>query len=163
MAIAGVVRLTNGKDGPEIENLTQYPRQGPADYALVLHSRDGRYFDVQQSVSPLKTLDGETMGAVMVLQDVTASRELMKKLSYSASHDALTGLPNRTRFEKQLKAAIAADGEPSSSHSLVFLDLDRFKAVNDTAGHAAGDALLRDIAQLMRHQLRQRLPGSAGR
>ena len=77
-----------------------------------------------------------------------------EKLSYSASHDALTGLPNRTRFEKQLKAAIAAGGEPSSSHSLVFLDLDRFKAVNDTAGHAAGDALLRDIAQLMRHQLR---------
>ncbi|WP_330112977.1 diguanylate cyclase [Serratia marcescens] len=68
--------------------------------------------------------------------------------------EALTGLPNRTRFEKQLKAAIAAGGEPSSSHSLVFLDLDRFKAVNDTAGHAAGDALLRDIAQLMRHQLR---------
>ena len=63
-----------------------------------------------------------------------------EKLSYSASHDALTGLPNRTRFEKQLKAAIAAGGEPSSSHSLVFLDLDRFKAVNDTAGHAAGDA-----------------------
>lgn len=78
MPVAGVVRLTNGKDGPEIENLTQYPRQWPADYALVLHSRDGRYFDVQQSVSPLKTLDGETMGAVMVLQDVTASRELMK-------------------------------------------------------------------------------------
>ncbi|MBI6154353.1 diguanylate cyclase [Serratia surfactantfaciens] len=153
MPVAGVVRLTNGKDGPEIENLTQYPRQWPADYALVLHSRDGRYFDVQQSVSPLKTLDGETMGAVMVLQDVTASRELMKKLSYSASHDALTGLPNRTRFEKQLKAAIVAGGEPSP-HSLVFLDLDRFKAVNDTAGHAAGDALLRDIAQLMRHQLR---------
>ena len=154
MPVAGVVRLTNGKDGPEIENLTQYPRQWPADYALVLHSRDGRYFDVQQSVSPLKTLDGETMGAVMVLQDVTASRELMKKLSYSASHDALTGLPNRTRFEKQLKAAIVAGGEQSSPHSLVFLDLDRFKAVNDTAGHAAGDALLRDIAQLMRHQLR---------
>ncbi|MGK2698835.1 diguanylate cyclase [Serratia surfactantfaciens] len=153
MPVTGVVRLTNGKDGPEIENLTQYPRQWPADYALVLHSRDGRYFDVQQSVSPLKTLDGETMGAVMVLQDVTASRELMKKLSYSASHDALTGLPNRTRFEKQLKAAIVAGGEPSP-HSLVFLDLDRFKAVNDTAGHAAGDALLRDIAQLMRHQLR---------
>ncbi|HEI9905350.1 TPA: diguanylate cyclase [Serratia marcescens] len=154
MPVAGVVRLTNGKDGPEIENLTQYPRQWPADYALVLHSRDGRYFDVQQSVSPLKTLDGETMGAVMVLQDVTASRELMKKLSYSASHDALTGLPNRASFEKQLKAAIVAGGEPSPPHSLVFLDLDRFKAVNDTAGHAAGDALLRDIAQLMRHQLR---------
>ncbi|WP_268640393.1 diguanylate cyclase domain-containing protein, partial [Escherichia coli] len=97
--------------------------------------------------------DGATV-VQLYLQDVTASRELMKKLSYSASHDALTGLPNRTRFEKQLKAAIVAGGEPSSPHSLVFLDLDRFKAVNDTAGHAAGDALLRDIAQLMRHQLR---------
>lgn len=157
MPIAGVVRLTNGKDGEEVENpiqcCLQENRSLSADYALVLHSRDGRYFDIQQSVSPLKTVDGEVMGAVMVLQDVTASRELMKKLSYSASHDALTSLPNRTNFEKRLKNTIAGASE-KQQHALVFLDLDRFKAVNDSAGHAAGDALLRDIAQLMQHHLR---------
>ncbi|MGN7974819.1 diguanylate cyclase [Serratia sp. 22264] len=157
MPIAGVVRLTNGKDGEEVENpiqcCLQENRALSTDYALVLHSRDGHHFDIQQSVSPLKTVDGEVMGAVMVLQDVTASRELMRKLSYSASHDALTGLPNRTSFEKRLKAAIAGAGE-KQQHALVFLDLDRFKAVNDSAGHAAGDALLRDIAQLMKHHLR---------
>lgn len=157
MPIAGVVRLTNGKDGEEVENpiqcCLQENRLLSADYALVLHSRDGRHFDIQQSVSPLKTVDGEVMGAVMVLQDVTASRELMRKLSYSASHDALTSLPNRTNFEKRLKTTIAGASE-KQQHALVFLDLDRFKAVNDSAGHAAGDALLRDIAQLMLHHLR---------
>ncbi|CAI1204667.1 Cyclic di-GMP phosphodiesterase Gmr [Serratia proteamaculans] len=158
MPIAGVVRMTNGKDGSEVENpvqcCLQENRQLSADYALVLHSRDGRHFDIQQSVSPLKTLNDEVMGAVMVLQDVTVSRELMRKLSYSASHDALTTLPNRTNFEKRLKNAIAGAAEKQRQHALVFLDLDRFKAVNDSAGHAAGDALLRDIAQLMQHHLR---------
>lgn len=158
MPINGVVRMTNGKDGPEVENPVQICLQEsealPADYALVLHSRDGRRFDVQESVSPLKTIEGEVMGAVMVLQDVSASRELMKKLSYNASHDALTNLQNRTSFEKRLKNAITSVTDNEQQHSLVFLDLDRFKAVNDTAGHAAGDALLKEIGQLMQRQLR---------
>ncbi|AKG67724.1 diguanylate cyclase [Serratia fonticola] len=158
MPINGVVRMTNGQNGPEIENPVQNCLQEgpplPAEYALVLHSRDGRRFDVQESVSPLKTIEGEVMGAVMVLQDVSASRELMKKLSYNASHDALTDLKNRTSFEKRLKGAIASVAENQQQHSLVFLDLDRFKAVNDSAGHAAGDALLREIGQLMQRQLR---------
>jgi diguanylate cyclase (GGDEF)-like protein/PAS domain S-box-containing protein len=158
MPIAGVVRLTQGKDGPEVENpvqcCLQENRQLSADYNLVLHSRDGRHFDIQQSVSPLKTLNDQVMGAVMVLQDVTASRELMRKLSYNASHDALTTLPNRASFEKRLKNAITDVAGQPRQHSLVFLDLDRFKAVNDSAGHAAGDALLREIAQLMQHHLR---------
>lgn len=158
MLITHVVRLTDDKEGPEVENPVQSCLQEgkalPQDYALVLHSRDGRRFDVQESVSPLKTIEGEVMGAVMVLQDVSASRELMRKLSYNASHDALTNLQNRTSFEKRLKAAITSAVDNEQMHSLVFLDLDRFKAVNDTAGHAAGDALLREIGQLMQRQLR---------
>lgn len=158
MPITGVVRITNGKDGPEVENPVQSCLQDgnplPADYALVLHSRDGRRFDIQASVSPLKTLEGGVMGAVMVLQDVSASRELMKKLSYSASHDALTNLQNRPSFEKRLKSAIASAADSDQQHALVFLDLDRFKVVNDSAGHAAGDTLLKEIGQLMQRQLR---------
>lgn len=158
MPIHGIVRMTNGKEGPEVENPVQCCLQEgknlPPDYALVLHSRDGRRFDVQESVSPLKTLEGEVMGAVLVLQDVSASRELMKKLSYNASHDALTNLQNRTSFEKRLKGAINSALDSEQQHSLVFLDLDRFKAVNDSAGHAAGDALLKEIGQLMQRQLR---------
>ncbi|WON75817.1 diguanylate cyclase [Serratia sp. UGAL515B_01] len=158
MQINDVVRMTDGKEGPEIKNLVQQCLQEgkhlPQDYALVLHNRDGRYFDVQESISPLKTLEGEVMGVVMVLQDVTESRELMKKLSYNASHDALTNLLNRTSFEKRLKTAITNLIDNEQQHALVFLDLDRFKAVNDTAGHAAGDALLKEISQLMQRQLR---------
>lgn len=159
MPSAGVVRITNGEDGPEVENPVQSCLQDgktlPADdYALVLHSRDGRRFDIQASVAPLKTLEGEVMGAVMVLQDVSASRELMKKLSYSASHDALTNLQNRPSFEKRLKSAITSAADSNQQHSLVFLDLDRFKVVNDSAGHAAGDTLLQELGQLMQRQLR---------
>ncbi|KFK96822.1 MULTISPECIES: diguanylate cyclase [unclassified Serratia (in: enterobacteria)] len=158
MPIDSVIRITNGRNGPIVENPVQLCLQEettlPPDYALVLHSRDSRRFDIQISVSPLKTVEGAVMGAVIVLLDVSASRELMKKLSYSASHDALTNLQNRTSFEKQLQDAIASVADNDQQHSLVFLDLDRFKAVNDTAGHAAGDALLKEISQLMQRQLR---------
>lgn len=158
MPINSVIRLTQDLDGAEIENPAQHClQQGgnrPEDPALVLHSRDGRRIDVQLSVSPLKTLEGENAGAVMVLQDVSDSRKLMKKLSYNASHDALTKLQNRASFEQQLERAIVNAADDAQHHALVFLDLDRFKAVNDSAGHAAGDALLKEISQLMQSQLR---------
>lgn len=89
----------------------------------------------------------------MVIQDVSESREMLKRLSYSASHDMLTRLPNRASFELQLKRLILSCTE-QQQHVLVFIDLDRFKSVNDTAGHAAGDALLREISSVMQHYLR---------
>ena len=91
---------------------------------------------------------------MLVIQDVTESRRLLRQLSYSASHDALTGLPNRSSFESQLKGLLKSLPGGHQSHALVMLDLDFFKAVNDSAGHAAGDALLREIAGLMRSLLR---------
>ncbi|WP_062742836.1 diguanylate cyclase [Erwinia persicina] len=154
--LSEILHLTQGSQGPERKNLLlcDLPQQktpGEPDAELVLHNRSGEQFAVHYSLSPLKTLAGENIGSVMVIQDVSESREMLKRLSYSASHDMLTRLPNRVSFEHQLKRLTLSGTE--QQHVLVFLDLDRFKSVNDTAGHAAGDALLRDIAGVMQRHL----------
>lgn len=156
--LSEILRITLGSQAPEQENLLlcDLPPQkapGELDAELVLHNRTGDQFAIHYSLSPLKTLAGENIGSVMVIQDVSESREMLKRLSYSASHDMLTRLPNRASFELQLKRLILSCTE-QQQHVLVFIDLDRFKSVNDTAGHAAGDALLREISSVMQHYLR---------
>ncbi|AVX37243.1 diguanylate cyclase [Yersinia massiliensis] len=156
--VSHIIKLTNGVDGPEIanpiEHCLNHRPYSSLNESMVLHHRDGQYYDIQESVAPLKTLEGGVVGAVMVFQDVGESRAMMRKLSHSASHDNLTGLPNRANFENKLKAAIQVSIELEQQHALAFLDLDYFKAVNDTAGHPAGDALLKELSQLMRQHLR---------
>ena len=90
---------------------------------------------------------------LMVATDVSEQRRLTERLSFQASHDALTRLPNRQAFEAELKAALASPGE--QLHCLLFLDLDQFKLINDTSGHAAGDQLLVQLSMQMRQQLRE--------
>jgi diguanylate cyclase (GGDEF)-like protein/PAS domain S-box-containing protein len=89
-------------------------------------------------------------GTIWLLEDVTEHREARERLSWSASHDALTRLLNRGAFEERLHAWLALPG--AAPAALLFIDLDHFKRVNDTAGHAAGDAVLREVAAVL-HQL----------
>ncbi|WP_370549097.1 diguanylate cyclase [Edwardsiella tarda] len=121
---------------------------------LSLHSREGRRYEVQSRVAELRHGDGILMGYVVVFQDVSETRTLLRQLSYSAQHDPLTGLPNRVSFEQALRRALRGAIEHHQRHVLVFLDLDYLKSINDNAGHAAGDRLLQDLAQLMRSLLR---------
>ena len=95
-------------------------------------------------------------GILMVLRNIRREREHTQRLAHQVSHDALTGLYNRSAFERRLEQAIAQLGNDECVHSLMYLDLDQFKVVNDTCGHAAGDDLIREIAGLMRAQLRKR-------
>lgn len=118
-----------------------------------LVSRDGSRYDIQDSAAPLKNESGDVIGAVMVFRDVSARRAMQKKLHYHATHDSLTGLTNRREFEHALQTTLEqADGE---WNMLCFIDLDRFKVVNDTAGHVAGDALLRECARVIAKQTRE--------
>jgi diguanylate cyclase (GGDEF)-like protein len=94
-------------------------------------------------------------GVAIILLDVQRERRHTLHLTHQASHDALTGLFNRIEFERCLANAIDEVHEDGSAHALMFLDLDQFKLVNDTCGHASGDELLRQIAALMRTKLRQ--------
>lgn len=153
-----IVVISKGPDGPLIDNLLHFDinenLHSSVERSLVLHGYHTGLFDVQLAVSPLRTLKDEPIGIVLVIQDVSKSRELMRKLSHSASHDLLTGLANRGSFESSLKKALNLTATQHQPHGLAFIDLDHFKAINDTAGHAAGDELLRQISALMQEHIR---------
>lgn len=123
-----------------------------ADQAFVLKGSQPRTID--GSVAPICSRNEDVIGAVVVFRDITQNRVLARQLSWQASHDFLTGLLNRRDFEQQLTQAIDSTRTHQKKHSLCYLDLDQFKVVNDTCGHAAGDELLRQLARLMGKQLR---------
>jgi diguanylate cyclase (GGDEF)-like protein/PAS domain S-box-containing protein len=124
------------------------------DDDMILVSRNGTERDIRCTAAPVHTLAGTLGGAVLVFQDVTQSRKMQRELAHSATHDDLTGLPNRAAFERVLNGAIASARDGSRHHCLLYIDLDRFKPVNDNAGHAAGDALLKQVAQTIRGSCR---------
>ncbi|WP_318388628.1 diguanylate cyclase [Enterobacter sp.] len=154
-ALLNVLRITFGDNGPALENIHSGDISRSAiEQDVVLHCRNGGTYDIHYSITPLSTLEGQNIGFVLVIQDVTESRKMLRQLSYSASHDALTHLANRVSFENHLKRLLQTVQESHQRHALVYIDLDRFKAVNDSAGHAAGDALLRELSSLMLSMLR---------
>ncbi|WP_455289985.1 EAL domain-containing protein [Cupriavidus necator] len=120
-----------------------------------LRSRSGAYHDVQDTAAPVKTLGGEVIGAVLIFQDISRARALQRELKYAATHDALTELPNRSWFERQVRLVAKSMVNSQRQHVLCYIDLDRFKVVNDTAGHTAGDKLLREVAGLLRQHIRE--------
>jgi diguanylate cyclase (GGDEF)-like protein/PAS domain S-box-containing protein len=118
-------------------------------------SRDGRdERSVELTVTPLKGQKSELSGAVIVVRDVSELRGITKQMSYQASHDALTGLVNRREFERRLEESLEAAHANTARHVLAYLDLDRFKVVNDTCGHMAGDSMLREVASLIKETVR---------
>lgn len=121
---------------------------------VILLDRDRSRKDVRNTAAPILDSGGDVIGAVLVFQDVSRARRLQRQLSYSATHDGLTGLRNRAAFERDLKSFVDETIGSHEVHSLCFVDLDRFKTVNDTAGHAAGDDLLKTISRVIRQQVR---------
>jgi diguanylate cyclase (GGDEF)-like protein/PAS domain S-box-containing protein len=115
---------------------------------------NNRVVAIEASVTPMKNNVGDIIGAVMVIQDVSHTRKLTRQLSYQASHDMLTGLYNRLKFEECLEEALLNVREEQRVHTLCYLDLDQFKLVNDTCGHIAGDELLRQLPDLFHKVLR---------
>ncbi|AGH73032.1 diguanylate cyclase [Edwardsiella piscicida] len=151
-----IVTLQDSVSGAALSVLRPPNNEGDGgeNDCLRLVSRSGQRYEVQSRVAELRHSDGVLMGYVVVFQDVSETRTLLRQLSYSALHDPLTGLPNRVSFEQALRCALRSAIESQRYHVLVFLDLDYFKAINDSAGHAAGDVLLQNIAQMMRSLLR---------
>lgn len=115
---------------------------------------DGNIIVIHQLASPIHNLVGDVIGSVLVIRDVSKSHRLASRLTWQASHDELTQLINRREFERQLEGAIQSARNENAVHSLCFMDLDKFKAVNDTCGHAAGDELLKQLSDIFRSKIR---------
>jgi diguanylate cyclase (GGDEF)-like protein len=114
---------------------------------------DGSYLHVAFTVSPLEE-DGRQNGAVLVFRDITERKAFEDQLTRHAFHDALTGLPNRRLFLDHLDHALRRSTRSNEQHAVLFLDVDRFKVINDSLGHHAGDRLLIAIAERVQATLR---------
>jgi diguanylate cyclase (GGDEF)-like protein/PAS domain S-box-containing protein len=121
---------------------------------VMFEREDGQKFVLTKSASPLYDEDMHLFSTVTVLHDVTMLRKLSKQISYQARHDQLTGLVNRYEFEHKLQEAIDDSTTEGSTHCLAYFDLDRFKIVNDTCGHNAGDLLLRQLSSQLKQKVR---------
>ncbi len=121
---------------------------------VMVKKEDGSTTAVNERIAPMKNEMGEVVGVVLVLRDITEERNLTLQLQHQANHDALTGLLNRAGFELELQNLLNQKRESAKSSALLYFDLDQFKIVNDTCGHAAGDALIHRIGWLIKEQLR---------
>ncbi|MEH2291073.1 EAL domain-containing protein [Nostoc sp.] len=150
-----------------VHETTREPVKNPIEQALeenqivslanhtVLIAQNAQEIVIQDSAAPIRNREGQVIGAVMVFHDVTQNRQLALQLSWQATHDALTGLVNRQEFERRVEHSLTLAKLDYQVHALCYLNLDRFKIVNDTCGHLAGDELLRQITVLLQEKIRK--------
>ncbi|OYV00770.1 MAG: diguanylate cyclase [Burkholderiales bacterium PBB5] len=151
-----------------VNEATREPALNPVDRCLqlgqvvglanntLLLSRNGMEYGIEDSAAPIRDDRGRVLGAVLVFHDVTEQRRLSGEMSYRATHDELTGLVNRGEAENRLRGLLNKSQEDGSQHVLMFIDLDQFKLVNDSCGHAAGDLLLQQVSRMLRDLVRGR-------
>ena len=158
-SIADLFKVLDETSGQEVEN----PALGCLRSGIpVLHHEKSLFMDrrgdtvaINESAAPIRDASGRTTGLVLVRHDVSKARLLSQQMSFQATHDALTHLPNRVRLTEHLQASLEAAGDGGRSLAVMFLDLDRFKIVNDTLGHDAGDQLLREVARRLKACVRE--------
>ncbi len=164
-------REANGLPLPDVFHIvnaqTRDPAPNPIERVLlekqplglavdtVLIQRSGKTFPIEDSAAPILNQHGEIIGAVLVFHDVSHAQKMATQMTYQASHDALTGLINRREFELRLEHALLTGKQDAKQHTLLYLDLDQFKIVNDTCGHMAGDELLRQLTSVLQAKLRR--------
>jgi diguanylate cyclase (GGDEF)-like protein/PAS domain S-box-containing protein len=137
------------------EILIELKTRGEWKGDLCAQKKSGHFYRNRCSMSVIRNSDGEISHLVSIQEDVSKEYKMLQQISYQASHDALTGLISRREFERQVERLLSTICEDGCEHVLCYLDLDQFKIVNDTCGHAAGDELLRQIATLFLRYIRQ--------
>lgn len=157
--IADVFRLIEGE--------TRQPARNPVEMviaqrkSLALHAnsvlvrRDGYESPIEDSVAPIFDRNGDVTGAVVTFHDVSEVKAMAHKMEHLAQHDYLTGLPNRLLFNDRLSQAVVYAKRHNTHIAVLFLDLDNFKHINDSLGHAVGDKLLESVASRLVAQVRQ--------
>lgn len=122
---------------------------------VVNRRKSGEEYTVTQSISPLLDGEGRVAHFLVVQQDISEKRRLEEQIHFMAYHDVLTGLPNRMLFQDRLQQEIISATRRKTQFAVLFLDLDGFKEINDTMGHAAGDHLLQMVAKRLRSAVRK--------
>ena len=141
----GATREPSGRNPMALAMAANMPVGLAANSVLV--RRDGTEIAIEDSAAPIRGRDGGVIGAVMVFHDVSASRQVMARMSHLAQHDFLTDLPNPVLLDDRITQAITLARRHDKQLAVLFLDLDRFKGVNDSLGHDAGDKLLQSVAR----------------
>ena len=154
-----VFRVADGTTHqPQTNDLLMLAMEHDKSFSLphnsVIVRRDGTESAIEDSVAPIHERDGSVVGAVMVFRDTSEARALERRLSYRAQHDFLTGLPNPVLLNDRIAQAIAMARRYGKELAVLFIDLDHFKAVNDSLGHAVGDQLLQSVALRLKASVR---------
>jgi len=139
-----------------VDDCLQEGRRVVLQGQVIVNQSAGNEYAVEVTTSPILDREGGGVGVVIVFHDVTELRGLANKVSYQATHDALTGLINRREFERRLELLLENARNDGAEHALCYIDLDQFKIVNDTCGHVAGDELLRQLTTLLQARMRER-------
>jgi diguanylate cyclase (GGDEF)-like protein/PAS domain S-box-containing protein len=132
--------------------------QGKTNVGVALHTvliqRSGRTLSIEDAAAPLRDQHGKIVGAILIFHDVTQALKMAACMTFQSSHDALTGLIDRREFERRLAHALLTGKQDGKQHTLLNLDIDQFKIINDTCGHLAGDELLRQLTDILQAHLR---------
>ncbi len=148
--VSDVVRIIDGSSRRQVSNFSEeedvFP-MSPNSSTRMLVRRDGSEIPVEDSAAPINDSAGNKQGSVIVFRDVSAARAMSEQLAHTARHDFLTGLPNRMLLSDRIGQAIAIAGRHRKRVAVLFLDLDGFKHINDTLGHALGDKLLQSVSK----------------
>lgn len=157
-ALASVLHLKDSATGLPIDNVLRTAMQlhsaATCEGRSVLITPRGERIDVEQRATPMLDVAGQVTSGLLSLHDVSAIREYLRLRTWEASHDALTELANRREFTNRVSAVLTDAQVNRTTFVLCYMDLDRFKLVNDNAGHAAGDALLVQLAGVMKAHIR---------
>ena len=158
--VPDVLPLINEQSGmPVASPLEQALRNNTVielDSHTLIRRQDGATIAVSDTAAPIRSGDGKVLGGVLVFQDESERRSLMQRLAWQAERDHLTGLWNRRAMENKLSAALHGVQQEARRFIFCYIDLDRFKLVNDTCGHRAGDALLQRLTAIMARRVEGR-------
>ncbi|HYA37917.1 MAG TPA: EAL domain-containing protein [Candidatus Methylomirabilis sp.] len=149
--------LKSGRQGPRFyENLWKTILAGNVfNDVFVNRRKDGSLYYEEKTITPLKDVDGRIAHFVATGKDITERMETQERLAYMAQHDPLTELPNRTLLLDRLKQSLAGARWRQRRTAVLFVDLDRFKTINDTLGHEVGDRLLQQLAARFQASVRE--------
>ena len=155
VAIHDVLVLFANRQATRIVDIRQLLSRQASISSMFYFDSNRKLVELEFSASPMIDMEAEDVGYVIILKDVSEDRKLRRKLSYEGSHDQLTRFLNRNAFESRFEALITEEDTVSTQHAIAYLDIDRFRMVNEACGSTAGDLLLKQVGSIIKSQVRK--------